>query len=191
MLKTPPSDNIAPGQALTVRPARLEDLARIDELERLVWRELAASYEELKRRFRSFPQGLLVAAAGSEVLGFCCGILTDQDATLAPLDESFPPRHTPKGAYFFVYGLTVDPVFRKRGVGRCLGAEEVRVATRQGCKAVQLVANQFSRPLFEGLGLKVVRPVTELFAAHRELMPDPVLMETRLDGANESHQSHQ
>jgi len=180
MSKTPPSDNFAPGQALTVRPARLEDLARIDELERMVWRELAAPYEELKRRFRLFPHGLLVAAAAGEVLGLCCGILTDEDATRTALDETFPPRHTPKGTYFFLYGLTVDPVFRNKGIGRRLAAEELDVAARQGCRAAQLVANRFSRQLFEKLGFTVARPMTQLFAGHRELMPDPVLMEKSL-----------
>jgi len=187
MSKTPPSDNLAPGQALTVRPARLDDLARVDDLERLVWRGLAAPYEELKRRFRVFPQGLLVAAAASEVLGFCCAILTHEDATHAALDETFPPRHTPKGTYCFIYGLTVDPIFRNRGIGYRLATEELDVAARQGCTATQLVANRLSRPLFEKLGFRAVRPMDQLFAAHRELMPEPVLMERRFE-ANESRE---
>jgi GNAT superfamily N-acetyltransferase len=168
------------GGALTVRAARLEDLKHVGELERLVWRGLCAPHEELRRRFRLFPRGLLLGVAATEILGFCFGLLTNEDASTAPLDESFPPRHVPRGRNFFVYGLTVDPVCRRRGIGRRLVEAELELALKLGCGKAQLVANALSKPLVEQLGFGAVRAVTELFTAHRDLMPEPVLMEKRL-----------
>jgi len=158
----------------------MEDLERVAQLDSRVWHQLSASLEDLKRRFLLFPQGFVVAGAGPEILGFSCAFLTDTDARLAPLSETFPPRHIPRGEYFFVFGLTVDPVFRRRGIARGLVAQQLALAERLACRKVQLVANGWSRPLFEKFGLGVVRSTEELYVAHRDLMPDPVLMEKLL-----------
>ncbi len=158
----------------------MEDLEKTAQLEIRVWRELAASLEELKRRFLAFPQGFVVTVAGSDLLGFSCSLLTDTDARDAALNETFPPRHIPRGEYFFLFGLTVDPLFRRKGIAQRLVAEELALAKRLGCRKVQLIANSLSRPLFEKAGLRVVRPSEELFVHHRDVMPEPVLMEKPL-----------
>ncbi len=163
----------------------MEDLEKVAQLETRVWRELAASLEDLRRRFLLFPQGFLVAVAGSDLLGFSCGLLTDIDARVAALNETFPPRHIPRGDYFFLFGLTVDPLFRRKGIAQRLVAEELRLAEKVGCRKVQLIANALSRPLFAKAGLTVVRPSDELFVQHRDLMPQPVLMEKVLKGPSE------
>ncbi len=155
----------------------MEDLEKVTQLEARVWRELAASLDDLRRRFLGFPQGFLLAMAGSDLLGFSCSLLTDTDARIAAVNETFPPRHIPRGDYFFLFGLTVDPLFRRKGIARHLVVEELALAERLGCQKVQLIANALSRPLFEKAGLTVVRPSDELFVQHRDLMPQPVLME--------------
>ncbi|HXK61108.1 MAG TPA: GNAT family N-acetyltransferase [Acidobacteriota bacterium] len=163
-----------------IRPVRMEDLQRILQLESRVWQKLGASLEELKRRFLLFPQGFIIAVAGTEILGFSCSFMTDTDATAAALSEAFPPRHVPRGDYFFLFGLTVDPVFRRRGIARSLVAEQLAVAEKLGCRKVQLIANSWSRPLFEDFGFRVVRPAEELYVNYRDVMPEPVLMEKAL-----------
>jgi len=160
-----------------IRSARMEDLEKVAQLENRVWRELGASQDDLRRRFFVFPQGFFLAVAGPDLLGFCCSLLTDTDARLAALNETFPPRHIPRGDYFFLFGLTVYPLFRRKGIARHLVAEELALAGKLGCRKVQLIANALSRPLFEKAGLSVVRASDELFAQHRDLMPEPVLME--------------
>lgn len=165
-----------------IRPARMEDLEKVARLETRTWRGLAASIEELRRRFLVFPQGFFLAVAGADLLGFSCGLLTDSDARDSVLNETFPPRHVPRGEYFFLFGLTVDPLFRRKGIAQHLVAGELELAQKLGCEKVQLVANALSRPLFEKLGLVVVRPADELFVNYRELMPHPVLMERVLNG---------
>jgi ribosomal protein S18 acetylase RimI-like enzyme len=174
-----PFDSPSP---VEIRSARLEDLPKIVLLESRVWRELAASEEEMRKRFALFPQGLQVAVIDSNILGFCGSLLTDTDASQARLTESFPPRHIPRGPYLFVFGLTVSPIFRKKGLGTLLVEEELSLARRIGCEKVQLIANASSRPLFSNLGFRLLAPMEELFVAHRDLMAEPVLMELPLRG---------
>ncbi len=163
-----------------IRTCHMDDLPRVAQLETRVWRELAASTEEIRRRFNLFPKSFVVAAAGAEILGFCCAVLTDLDP-LDPrnLNETFPPKHVPRGPYFFIFGLTVNPVFRRLGIGDSLVRRELAVAARLGVERIHLIANTNSRPLFIKHGFITLRPVA-LFAGYPELMPSPVLMELRL-----------
>jgi len=166
-----------------IRSCHLDDLARVAQLEARVWRELAASAEEIRRRFSLFPKGFVVAATGAEILGFCCAVLTNLDPLHSGnLDEAFPPKHVPRGPYFFLFGLTVAPVFRKLGIADSLVRREVAVAARLEVDRIHLIANAHSRPLFIKHGFITLRPVP-LFAGYPELMPNPVLMERRLGAA--------
>ncbi len=169
---------------LRLRPARLDDLPKITRLEQRVWKELSADYQDLRRRFLQFPKGLQVAFVYSELAGFCSSCLFDVDAVEAPLDEHFPPRHVPGGKYFFLLGLTVNPAFRKRGVGTELVKREVALARRLRCRKVQLIANAESQGLFEAAGFQVLRELRHLFRDFSKLMNDPVLMELSLGERN-------
>ncbi|MGH9341745.1 MAG: GNAT family N-acetyltransferase [Acidobacteriota bacterium] len=162
------------------RHARLEDLAKVSQLEKRVWREMATSYQELRQRFLIFPQAFQLAMAQPpQVAGFCCGLLSDQDATGIDFDEQFPPDHVPRAKYFFLIGLTVNPVFRRKGVGATLVRGQIRVARRFRCRKIQLIANSNSQRLFEKHGFVPCRRL-QLFDRFPALMPDPVLMELLL-----------
>lgn len=162
------------------RRARLEDLPRIAQLEKRIWREMAASYSELRRRFFLFPQAFQVALAAPEMAGFCCGFLSDEDAGEADLTAAFPRRHVSGGPYLFLLGLTVNPILRRQGIGGRLVDRELQLAARLGCRKVQLIANRFSRPIFERRGFSATCAVGDVFRLHEDLMPDPVLMEKLL-----------
>lgn len=169
--------------ALEFRRARLEDLAKLSRLERRVWAELAGTYGELRRRFLCFPGAFQVAALGPEIVGFCSAFLTDRDATQAEMDENFPPVHERRGPYFFLLGLTVNPLYRRRGIGSGLVARELELARRLGCRKVQSIANAYSEGLFRRFGFFRVRPLPLVFQEYPRLMPQPVLMELELEEA--------
>ncbi len=163
-----------------IRSCHLEDLGQVSQMETRVWRELAVSVDEIRRRFSVFPQGFCVAATGPAILGFCCAVLTDLDPlNPANLNEAFPPRHVPRGPYFFLFGLTVDPVFRRLGIADALLRRQLAVARRLAASRIHLIANAHSRPLFIKHGFMTLRSV-QLFANYPELMPSPVLMGLRL-----------
>lgn len=160
-----------------VRRARLSDLGKIYQLERRVWRKMAASPDLLRRRFFLYPRGLRVAEAGSDLAGFCFAVRFDQDARDVELDEAFPPRHIANGQFLFLFGLTVNPIYRRRGVARAIVDSEVETAWRSGCSKIQVIANDRSRALFGELGFTVVGDLSHLFQDFPDEMPGPVLME--------------
>jgi ribosomal protein S18 acetylase RimI-like enzyme len=165
---------------LEFRSARLDDLEAVSALEQRVWRELAASSHDLKRRFLQFPPGFQVSYLSSQLVGFCCSVLTPLDATEVEINERYPWRHVPEGKNIFLLGLTVDPEFRRLGIGTALVQQELDLAKELGCRKVQLVANSQSRVLFERLGLKVVQSLSHLFREFPKLIQDPVLMEVEV-----------
>ncbi len=167
---------------IRVRTARREDLGRVGQLEARVWRNMAAPPEVIRRRFLLFPQGFQVAVTRYDMVGFCFAALFDRDARSVELDEYFPPHHIPGGAYCFLFGLTVNPIYRRRGVAARLVEREIAVARKQGCAKVQAIANAFSKGVFEGIGFSPIAGVDPLFEQHRELMPAPVLMELEMGG---------
>jgi GNAT superfamily N-acetyltransferase len=170
---------------LIVRAAQLRNIAQAARLEERVWRDLAAPYRELRRRFILFPKGFQVALALPQLVGFCCALRTNQDARLISVDESFPLRHATTGDCLFIFSLTVDPTARLRRVGTRLVEQELAVARELGCRRAQVVANAYSAPLFLTLGFEVVRPLDYLFHNHRGLMPDPVLLDFGLSAQSE------
>jgi ribosomal protein S18 acetylase RimI-like enzyme len=163
-----------------VRRARLEDLTQISQLEVRVWKDLGASVSELKRRFLQYPQGLKVAVIDHQMAGFCCSALLDRQVRAETLDEHFPSQHTPAGRFCFVYGLTVNPIYRRRGIAKRLVGGELETARQKRCVSVQVIANSFSSAIFEGLGFQLVQPLPGLYRSFPELMPGPVLMERSL-----------
>ncbi len=160
-----------------IRRARLEDLRKICRLERMVWKEMAATHRQMRRRFLLHPAGFLLAAIGAEIGGFCIAVLLARDARQVGVDETFPPEHIPKGRYYVMYALTVSPLFRRRGIASSLVRKHLERARRLRCRKVQLVANAFSRPVFERLGFEAVDSLDQLFSSFPDLMPQAVLME--------------
>ncbi len=170
---------MSPAVKLSVRSARLDDLAKVRRLEKRVWKKMSASRLQLHRRFFLFPAGFLVATVGAEIGGFCLGARIDQDAREIQVDECFPPGHVPQGRFYVLYALTVNPIFRRQGIASRLIKRHLSQAQRLGCEKVQLVANALSRPTFERLGFTVIAPV-DLFSEFPDLMPQAVLMEKAL-----------
>jgi GNAT superfamily N-acetyltransferase len=74
----------------------------------------------------------------------------------------------------------VEPGLRGHGIGLRLIQEAIEVGRRRHLKQVRLIANGRSRPLHERAGFEVIRPLPRLFRQHRDLMPQPVLMELSL-----------
>jgi GNAT superfamily N-acetyltransferase len=173
--------SIMTSTSFRVTRARLEHLSKVTRLETRVWQGMAAPHSVIRRRFFLYPQGFKVALIGTEIAGFCCAALFDQDATSMDLNEYFPPGHIPLGKYCFLFGLTVNPVYRRQGIGTALVENELKTAERKRCLKVQAIANSFSQPLFRANAFEVVTPLPGLFKKFSELMPDPALMERTFD----------
>lgn len=165
-----------------IRQAGLTDLDRIAEMEAAIWREMAADRGMLAKRFRSFPSGFLVAQVGPNLAGFCMALRVHAgELEGGRVLELSLENHASNGSVLFLLGLTVDPVFRGNGIGSALAQAELDLAWRLGCTAVELVANTYSRGLFERLNFTVLRELDPVsFQAFPELMPHPLHMIRKL-----------
>ena len=165
-------------QLWMVRQAGLADLVSIASLEAKIWKEMAVDHATLAKRFRRFPAGFLVAEDKHNLGGFCMALrVAPQDLTVDRIGLISLECHRPEGKVLFLLGLTVDPPFRRRGIGTALARAEVELAKTIRNESVQLVANDASVDLFTQNGFRTVRRLEgPLFDGVAKLMPTPTHM---------------
>jgi len=173
---------------VVIRPARPDDLEEATLVERRIWGRLGASLNELQRRLFALPEAFLLAelqrpGQPHQIVGLTNGLLWTRDSPRSYLDyERILPSasHNPRGDVLYLVSVGVNPGLRGRGIGLRLTQEAIEVGRRRHLKQVRLIANSRSRPLCERAGFEVVRSLPRLFRQHRNLMPQPVLMELSL-----------
>jgi ribosomal protein S18 acetylase RimI-like enzyme len=171
-----------------IRPARPDDLEEATLVERRVWGRMAATLNELQRRLFALPEAFLLAelqrpGRSPQIVGLANGLLWTRDFPRSYVDyERMLPSasHNPRGDVLYLASLGVDQALRGRGVGLRLVLEAIEVGRRRHLKMTRLIANGRSRSLYGRAGFDVVRPLPRLFRQHRDLMPQPVLMELPL-----------
>ena len=171
-----------------IRPARPDDLEEATLIERRVWGRIGASLNELQRRLFALPEAFLLAelqrpGQPAQIVGLTNGLLWTRDFPRSYLEyERILPSasHNPRGDVLYLASLGVDPNLRGHGIGLRLIQEAVEVGRRRHLKQVRLIANNRARALYERAGFGSVRPLPRLFRQHRDLMPQPVLMELPL-----------
>ncbi len=179
-----PGARVVPARVV-IRPARPDDLEEATLLERRVWGPLAATLNELQRRLFALPEAFLLAEIYRpgrlpQIVGLANGLLWTRDFPRSYLEyeKTLPSgAHNPRGEVLYLTSLGVDESLRGRGVGLRLLLEAVEVGRRRHLKLVRLIGNQRSRPLYQRAHFAVVQPLPRMFRQHRDLMPQPVLME--------------
>ena len=171
-----------------IRPARPDDLEEATLVERRVWGRLGAPLNELQRRLFALPEAFLLAelqrpGQPPQIVGLTNGLLWTRDFPRSYLEyERILPSasHNPRGDVLYLASIGVDPSLRARGIGLRLIQEAIEVGRRRHLKQVRLISNSRARSLYERAGFTIVRPLPRLFRQHRDLMPQPVLMELLL-----------
>jgi len=171
-----------------IRPARPDDLEEATLVERRVWGRMGASLNELQRRLFALPEAFLLAelqrpGQPHQIVALTNGLLWTRDFPRSYLEyERILPSgsHNPRGDVLYLASVGVDPPLRSHGIGLRLIQEAIEVGRRRHLKQVRLIANSRARPLYERAGFAIVRPLPRLFRQHRDLMPQPVLMELPL-----------
>ena len=143
---------------------------------------------ELQRRLFALPEAFLLAelqrpGQPPQIVGLTNGLLWTRDFPRSYLDyERMLPSasHNPRGDVLYLASLGVDQGLRGRGIGLRLIQETVEVGRRRHLKLVRLISNSRARALYERAGFQVIRPLPRLFRQHRDLMPQPVLLELSL-----------
>lgn len=171
-----------------IRPARPDDLEEATRLERRVWGGLAATLNELQRRLFALPEAFLLAelqrpGGSPRIVGLTSGLLWTRDfpRSYAEYERMVPSSsHNPRGDVLYLASVGVDPSLRGRGIGLTLLKSTIEVGRKRHLKYSRLIANQRSQPVCARAGFEVVRPLPRLYREHRDLMPQPLLMEMPL-----------
>ena len=178
---------VIPARVL-IRPARPDDLEQATLLERRFGGALAATLNELQRRLFALPEAFLLAelqrlGLPPQVVGMANGLIWTRDYPRSFLEfEKVLPSssHNPRGDVLYVASLGVDPLWRGHGIALSILRETAEVARRRHLKCLRLIGHARSESLLARAGFQTVRPLTGAFRQHRNLMPQPVLMEMPL-----------
>lgn len=97
-----------------IRKADLQDLVALKIIEDACFPEAeAATLASLSERLKLFPESFLVAEVEGELVGFVNGAVIDEPI-IRDAHYHDAGLHNPEGAYQSVFGLDVDPAFRRR-----------------------------------------------------------------------------
>jgi ribosomal protein S18 acetylase RimI-like enzyme len=168
-----------------IRPARPDDLEEATLLERRIWGRMAASMNELQRRLFALPEAFLLAelqrpGRRQQLVGLTNGLIWTRDfpRSYSQYEKMLPSSsHNPRGDVLYMSSLGVDPPLRGRGIGLKLLQESLEVGRRRHLKVARLIANHRSQQLYARAGFNLARALPRIFRQHRDLMPQPVLME--------------
>ena len=111
----------------------------------------APGREVFARRIAAFGDSFFVAEQDGEILGMINGCVTDQPRILDAMyqDESL---HRPEGAYQTVFGLAVDPDFRRQGITSQLMRYFIQLAKERGKAGLVLTCSLDKIPFYERYG---------------------------------------
>jgi ribosomal protein S18 acetylase RimI-like enzyme len=111
----------------------------------------AASSEKIAERMAAFPENFLAATVDKEIVGFIDGATTG--APQLP-DELYSDTslHDPKGAYQTVFGLSVLPEYRRKGIAEKLLKEFISIARSRGKSGMVLTCKKHLIHYYEKFG---------------------------------------
>ncbi|KAI3438628.1 hypothetical protein D9Q98_001050 [Chlorella vulgaris] len=145
------------------RPVSMDDLDRIHALEAAGYaQDEAASRQQLQFRLEQAADQFLVAVqqtpgGGLELIGFCCGTLSNADT----LTEDSMASHDPAGTVLAIHSVCVTESMRRQGVATRLlrtYLNQYVVATTPQLTAAVLIAKSQLIGLYAAVGFQLIGP---------------------------------
>ena len=127
-------------KGLVIRPARLNDLERVYEIEVEAFGDEAYSRELLKMYYFVSPETFLVADIDGEIAGYVIGLY-----------KRWGEGH--------VISLAVRSKYRRRGVATALMKRVIQLLASKGATAIRLEVKASNEPainLYKKLGFKII-----------------------------------
>lgn len=148
---------------VTVDRARIEDLSKIAGMESILRVRVAAKLDDLNDRLLVFPDGILVARIGSDIIGYLQFLLWSREKLTNFRDVSpIHIHHEGDGRLAFIWFFGVLPAFRGRGIGRRLISEVENWSVSKGSiRQLQVVTQPTLRTYFEDIGFKKIADLEE------------------------------
>lgn len=144
--------------AIRIRNVTLADLERCYEIESVSYEgDEAATFEKIRKRIATWPQGFIVLEADGEVAGFINAgaafeVRMDDDA----FKELF--GHDPAGPHVVIMSVVVHPGFQGKGYAAMLMKEFIDRMRGMGKSTINLMCKSVHVALYERFGFAYVRP---------------------------------
>ena len=136
-----------------IRKADLQDLVALKIIEDACFPEAeAATLASLSERLKLFPESFLVAEVEGELVGFVNGAVIDEPI-IRDAHYHDAGLHNPEGAYQSVFGLDVDPAFRRQGIAEKLLMALIDASRKAARKGLTLCCKEEKIPYYEKFGL--------------------------------------
>lgn len=137
----------------SIRNAVPSDLAAVTALEAACFPpEEAAGPEAFAYRLASFPERFFVAEADGRIVGLVNGCASSLPRIEDRLFE--PQGHEPAGKNQMVFGLAVDPAYRRQGMGAALLKRLIAFAQSQDLERVILTCKAEKRHYYAQFGFR-------------------------------------
>jgi ribosomal protein S18 acetylase RimI-like enzyme len=126
-LSSPPSN--------VIRPATLQDVARINELNTLVFPE-PEHPSTARNRILAFREGCVVIEEDA-IIGYSTA---ERRKRITNFGFSYDARerHSPDGPYLYISDIVIHPSHQGRGLGTALLEQQEQLAMAEGCLAMTL-----------------------------------------------------
>mgnify|MGYP001051621334 CR=1 FL=1 len=137
---------------MKLRIATLTDLDAITALENTCFPpNEAATRNSFIKRLQSFPDHFWVLEIEGQLIGFINGMVTNNETII---DEMFAQAnlHNDEGKWQSIFGLAVDPAFRKHGYAGKLIHHFIEKARADKRTGVTLTCKEYLVPYYEKFG---------------------------------------
>ena len=139
---------------MQIRLANENDIEAMIQIEQIGFPPAeAAKEEDIRERFRVFPENFIVAEKDGKVIGFVNGCTTNQPELPDELYHDVS-LHKPDGTYQTVFGLNVLPEYRREGIAALLVNELIRLSKERGRKGIVLTCKDHLVHYYEKFGFE-------------------------------------
>ena len=139
---------------MQIRLANENDIEAMIQIEQIGFPPAeAAKEEDIRERFRVFPENFIVAEKDGKVIGFVNGCTTNQPELPDELYHDVS-LHKPDGTYRTLFGLNVFPEYRREGIAALLVNELIRLSKERGRKGIVLTCKDHLVHYYERLGFE-------------------------------------
>lgn len=107
---------------MNIRQMKISDITQVQSIEQTAWGDSAATYEQIKKRFKIFPTGsVVIENEAGKLVGYAAAQLVNEISTKSWAEQTdngfITHTHVPKGQIAYGVSMSALPEGAKYGVG--------------------------------------------------------------------------